>query len=207
MNQIDPPLSSRAAADAPEPSARLLSDLFFSRAESSPDSVAAIFGERALTYRQMADQVEAMARGLVASGVRPGQFVGLWMTRSLDLQMALLAILRAGAAYLPFDQAAPADRVAVCLKDAEAVALLVDHSTQNLAAGLPLPVLSAAGLVRADGPLPDLALVRHLVTHTLAVIRNHVGFQRVFAELQRLRGFERGNQPLIAVWKRCVPVV
>jgi non-ribosomal peptide synthetase-like protein len=160
MNQIDPPFSAKAAADAPEPSARLLSDLFFSRAESSPDSVAAIFGERSLTYAQMAAQVEAMARGLVAAGVRPGQFVGLWMTRSLDLQMALLAILRAGAAYLPFDQAAPADRVAVCLKDAEAVALVVDHTTQDQVAGLPLPVLHAADLARALGILPDLASER-----------------------------------------------
>ena len=160
MNQIDPPMSSKAAADGPELSARLLSDLFFSRAESSPDSIAAVFGENALTYRQMADGVEAMARGLVAAGVKPGQFVGLWMTRSLDLQMALLAILRAGAAYLPFDQAAPADRVAVCLKDAEAVALLVDHTTQGLAAGLLLPVLAASGLAREEGDLPDLAAER-----------------------------------------------
>jgi non-ribosomal peptide synthetase-like protein len=160
MNQIDLPLSSKAASSGPEPSARLLSDLFFSRAESAPDSVAAIFGERATTYRQMADQVEAMARGLVAAGVKPGQFVGLWMTRSLDLQIALLAILRAGAAYLPFDQAAPADRVAVCLKDAEAVALVADHTTQELAAGLPLPVLPAGSLARADGTLPDLASER-----------------------------------------------
>src|SRR5579859_716185 len=143
-----------------EPSERLLSDLFFGRAKSSPDSIAAIFGDRSLTYAEMAEGVEAMARGLVAAGVRPGQFVGLWMTRSLDLQMALLAILRAGAAYLPFDQAAPADRVAVCLKDAEAVALLVDHTTEALAAGLPLPVLTAASLARDEGSLPDLATER-----------------------------------------------
>jgi len=160
MNQIDLPLSSKAAPTGPEPAVRLLSDLFFSRAEMSPDAIAAQFEGESLTYRQMAGRVEAMARGLVASGIRPGQFVGLWMTRSLDLQMALLAILRAGAAYLPFDQAAPADRVAVCLKDAEAAALIVDHTTQGLAGGLTLPVLAASGLARDEGALPDLAVAR-----------------------------------------------
>lgn len=151
MNQINQPLT------LPEPAARLLPDIFFSRAEKSPDSIAAIFEGTSLTYREMADKVEAMARGLVAAGVKPGQFVGLWMTRSLDLQMALLAILRAGAAYLPFDQAAPPERVAICLNDAEAAALVVDHATESRIGNIVQPVLAAATLARHDGtPLPVL---------------------------------------------------
>jgi len=157
MHQINLPLAPTAAASGPEPLARLLPDLFFSRAKSSPDSIAAVFEGRALTYRDMADKVEAMARGLVAAGVKPGQFVGLWMTRSLDLQMALLAILRAGAAYLPFDQAAPPERVALCLDDAEAVALVVDGTTRPRAGAIAQTVLNAAALPTADIALPVLA--------------------------------------------------
>jgi non-ribosomal peptide synthetase-like protein len=156
MNQINLPLTPKAVAGGPEPSARLLPDLFFSRAETSPESVAAVFEGRALTYREMARTVEAMARGLAAAGVKPGDFVGLWMTRSLDLQMALLAILRVGAAYLPFDQSAPPERVAVCLNDAEAVALVVDHTTQPRTGNIVQTVLAAAGLARAEGELPVL---------------------------------------------------
>jgi non-ribosomal peptide synthetase-like protein len=156
MNQIDLPLSSQAGPAGPEPSARLLPDLFFSRADSAPDRIAAVFEGRALTYREMAGKVEAMARGLVAAGVKPGDFVGLWMTRSLDLQMALLAILRAGAAYLPFDQAAPAERVAICLNDAEAVALVVDHTTRPQTGTIAQTVLAASELPVAEGALPVL---------------------------------------------------
>ena len=71
MNQINLPLTPLAAASGPDPLARLLPDLFFSRVETSPDSVAAVFEGRSLTYREMADQVEAMARGLVAARVPP----------------------------------------------------------------------------------------------------------------------------------------
>jgi len=156
MNQIKLPLTPMADPAGPEPFARLLPDLFFSRANIAPDSVAAVFEGRALTYREMADRVEAMARGLVAAGVKPGQFVGLWMTRSLDLQIALLAILRAGAAYLPFDQAAPPERVAICLNDAEAVALVVDHTTQPQTGTIAQTVLAATALARPEGALPVL---------------------------------------------------
>jgi non-ribosomal peptide synthetase-like protein len=156
MNQINLPSTPKADPAGPEPSARLLPDLFFSRAAIVPDSVAAVFEGQALTYREMAERVEAMARGLVAAGVKPGQFVGLWMTRSLDLQMALLAILRAGAAYLPFDQAAPPERVAICLNDAEAVALVVDHTTQPQTGTIAQTVLAATALARPDGALPVL---------------------------------------------------
>ena len=156
MNQIDLPLTPKADPAGPAPSARLLPDLFFSRAETAPDSVAAVFEGRALTYGEMAPRVEAMARGLVAAGVKPGQFVGLWMTRSLDLQMALLAILRAGAAYLPFDQAAPPERVAICLNDSEAVALVVDHTTRPQTGTIVQTVLAATELSTAEGDLPVL---------------------------------------------------
>jgi non-ribosomal peptide synthetase-like protein len=157
MNQINLPLNPKPPSAGSEPSARLLPDLFFSRVQTSPDSVAAVFEGRSLTYREMAAQIEDMARGLVAAGVKPGQFVGLWMTRSLDLQMALLAILRAGAAYLPFDQAAPPERVAICLNDAEAVALVVDSATQPQTGTIAQSVLLASALSRAEGPLPTLS--------------------------------------------------
>jgi len=156
MNQINLPLTPQVDPTGPEPSARLLPELFFSRAETSPDSIAAVFEGRSLTYREMAGHVEAMARGLVAAGVKPGDFVGLWMTRSLDLQMALLAILRAGAAYLPFDQAAPSERVAVCLNDSEAVALVVDHTTCPQTANIVQTVLAATELTGAQAELPVL---------------------------------------------------
>ena len=61
------------------------------------------------------------------AGIGPGDVVGLWMARGPDLLVAQIAITKTGAAWLPFDADAPADRVAVCLDDAEAKALLVSR--------------------------------------------------------------------------------
>ncbi len=153
MNQI--PLSM-----TPEPVANpadgTLIDLFTARVAASPNQIAAIFEDQSLTYGDMGQRVDALARGLTAKGIGAKQIVGLWMDRGLDLQLALLAILRVGAAYLPFDRSAPWDRVKTCLTDAGATGLLVDAGTAVLADGFACTLLTLASLSRSDGAnLPD----------------------------------------------------
>lgn len=81
---------------------------------------------RALSYAELDAQSDRVAAALIARGAKPGDFVGLWLKRSIDLHVALLGILKAGAAYIPFDAEAPADRVASCLADCGAH-ILVSH--------------------------------------------------------------------------------
>jgi non-ribosomal peptide synthetase-like protein len=105
-----------------------LADVFRASAARRPDKLALSLigaGER-LSYGELDQRSDRIAAALAARGVRRGDFVGLWLKRSLDLHVGLLGILKAGAAYIPFDAEAPADRVASCLADCGA-RLLVSH--------------------------------------------------------------------------------
>lgn len=105
-----------------------LVDIFKASAGRNPDKLAlSLIGttER-LSYGELDRRSDKVAAQLALRGVRRGEFVGLWLKRSLDLHVALIGILKAGAAYIPFDAEAPADRVASCLADCGA-RLLVSH--------------------------------------------------------------------------------
>ena len=102
----------------------LLCEIFAATAASHPSAIAMITVEGNLTYAEVDAKAEAIARGLLQKGVRPGRAVGLWMARGHEVLIAQIAIAKTGAAWLPFDADAPAERVAVCLSDAEARGLL-----------------------------------------------------------------------------------
>jgi amino acid adenylation domain-containing protein len=106
-----------------------LADIFEATARSYPDRPAlALLGESAvLDYGELDRRSARVARALAAAGVRRGDKVGVWMRRSTELHVAILGILRAGAAYIPFDAEAPADRVGRCLADCGA-RILVTHA-------------------------------------------------------------------------------
>jgi non-ribosomal peptide synthetase-like protein len=113
--------------------------------------------ERRLNYTDVNRQAEALARGLVAAGARPGKAVGLWMGRGPELLIGQIAIAKTGAAWLPFDADAPVDRVATCLGDAEAVGLLVsdEFAAKTKGHALPCPLLLDSAIPVAAGPPVD----------------------------------------------------
>ncbi len=102
----------------------LLGEIFGATASLIPDQPCMYAGDQTFTYADVDDKATAMARGLVREGVRPGHVVGLWMARGHELLIAQIAIAKTGAAWLPFDADAPLERIAVCLEDAGARALL-----------------------------------------------------------------------------------
>ncbi|MBV9078923.1 MAG: amino acid adenylation domain-containing protein [Methylobacteriaceae bacterium] len=131
----------------------VLSEIFAATVASRPDHVAMIFGERRITYAEVDRESLALARGLVRLGIGPGDAVGLWMERGADLLIAQIAITRTGAAWLPFDADAPADRIAVCLEDSDAKTLLTSD-TLSARAPRARPVLTPAQLVDASDNRP-----------------------------------------------------
>ncbi|HIJ62218.1 MAG TPA: amino acid adenylation domain-containing protein [Rhodospirillaceae bacterium] len=135
-----------------------LAEIFAATARMHPTRPAAIFDGQTVSYEELSRRSDQVAGALVRQGIGRGDFVGLWMERSLDLHVALLAILKTGAAYLPFDADAPAARIADCLADCRAKALIVDAERTPRAGDQPAPVLRFAGLAddRAPAPLPDL---------------------------------------------------
>ncbi|MEU8775694.1 amino acid adenylation domain-containing protein [Streptomyces sp. NPDC048606] len=124
--------SERAALDAelaavalrPRGATRTLVELFEARVAAGPGAVAVVFGEERLTYAELNARANRLARALVARGVGPEDRVGVALGRSAELVVALLAVVKAGAAYVPLDPAYPADRLGYLLDDAAPAVLL-----------------------------------------------------------------------------------
>ncbi|UYM25874.1 AMP-binding protein [Streptomyces sp. AD16] len=94
-------------------------------AAARPDAVAVVAGRDRLSYARLDARAEELARHLAARGVRPGDRVAVSLPRSAGLVVALLAVLKAGAAYVPLDPAHPAERLRATLADAAPVLTLV----------------------------------------------------------------------------------
>jgi len=141
-----------------------LVDIFRASARWFPEKTALTLIGRAesLSYSELDRRSDLVAAALAAWGVERGDFVGLWCARSLDLHIALLGILKAGAAYIPFDAAAPIQRVASCLADCGARLLVSHDAMATQAAGLTAEVVQIETLLAAEsnaviplGPKPD----------------------------------------------------
>ncbi|MBE7201575.1 MAG: AMP-binding protein, partial [Parafilimonas terrae] len=143
----------------------VLGEIFLASAQARPDHPCLIDGAQVgagglhphLTYAQVAARAGRIAAGLAHRGIGPGDVVGLWMARGPDLLIAQIGISLSGAAWLPFDAEAPADRVGVCLGDAAAKALLVSPTLEPQApAGV--PALTPSALDQAtpqEASMPD----------------------------------------------------
>ncbi|MEC1528974.1 non-ribosomal peptide synthetase DhbF [Bacillus spizizenii] len=96
-----------------------LPEQFEKQAALSPDAIAVVCEDQSLSYAELNESANRLARMLISEGVGPEQFVALAMPRSLEMAVGLLAVLKAGAAYLPLDPDYPADRIAFMLEDAQ----------------------------------------------------------------------------------------
>jgi non-ribosomal peptide synthetase-like protein len=111
---------------------------------------ALVDASRRLSYAEIWAQAGRQARGLSLSGVGPGDMVGLWMPRGIDLLIAQIAITQAGAAWVPFDAEAPVERIATCLKDANAKGVVTAPDWQARAAGTERTVWTPEALAAQD---------------------------------------------------------
>ncbi|GHF93091.1 non-ribosomal peptide synthetase [Amycolatopsis bullii] len=108
------------AADPATPlPAETAAGLFAAQVARTPDALALTFGSERLTYTELDSRATALARALLARGAAPERVVAVALPRSVDLVVALLAVLKTGAAYLPLDLNHPADRIELMLTDAE----------------------------------------------------------------------------------------
>ncbi|MCY7832673.1 non-ribosomal peptide synthetase DhbF [Bacillus spizizenii] len=96
-----------------------LPEQFEKQAALSPEAIAVVCEDQSLSYAELNERANRLARMLISEGVGPEQFVALALPRSLGMAVGLLAVLKAGAAYLPLDPDYPADRIAFMLEDAQ----------------------------------------------------------------------------------------
>ncbi len=116
------------------PKDKCLHQLIEEQAERAPEAVAVIFEDQQMTYRQLNERANQLARHLQGLGVGPDTLAGICVERSPDMVVGLLGILKAGGAYVPLDPDYPRDRVAYVLEHSRAPVLLTQ---QKLAGNLP----------------------------------------------------------------------
>jgi arthrofactin-type cyclic lipopeptide synthetase B len=102
-----------------------------SRAISQPDDSAVVQDGQILTYAELNQRANSLAHELIRLGVKPHDRVALCLRRSPDRLVGLLAVLKAGAAYVPVDPAYPLERITYLLQDSAPRVVLVDGSTQD----------------------------------------------------------------------------
>ncbi|GII77926.1 hypothetical protein Sru01_29080 [Sphaerisporangium rufum] len=138
------------AAPPPAPAgAQLLHELVAAQAARTPDAPAVAFAGATLTYRGLEHQAGHLARRLRDLGVRPGDRVAVCLEQSAEVAVALLGVLRAGAAYVPLDPEQPAERIAYMVQDAGVRTVVTSAPARG-----PLP----AGLTEIlidEQPMPD----------------------------------------------------
>ncbi|MER5357276.1 amino acid adenylation domain-containing protein [Streptomyces sp. NPDC002785] len=160
----------RAAAHdtaEPVPSELCLHELVEHHARRTPEAAAVHCGDQWLTYGELDRRANRLARHLRDRGAGPERLVGVCLPRSVDLVVALLAVLKSGAAYLPLDPDLPEQRLAFMLADAEVPLLITQRSPADR-----LPETGAAVVrtdteaeliaARSDEPLPALATPANL---------------------------------------------
>ncbi len=108
------------------PQGATLEELFEAQVALRPDAAAVIFEQERLTYRELDERANRLAHYLRARGVGPESRVGFCLERSADLVVSVLAIIKAGAAYLPLDPSYPPERLRFLLGDCQAGVLLTD---------------------------------------------------------------------------------
>ncbi len=106
-----------------------LPEAFRRQAERTPDAPAVRYGDTCLDYRELDARSNRLARLLIAAGAGPEGFVALCLPRTADLIVALLAVLKSGAGYLPVDPQYPAERVAFLFEDVRPHAVLTAAET------------------------------------------------------------------------------
>ena len=134
--------------------------LFDAQVTRAPEAVAISFDGRSLTYRELDEAANRLAHLLAAQGVGTGKCVALLFTRSADAIVAMLAVLKTGAAYLPIDPALPAARIRFVLEDAAPVAAITVAGLRSRLEGCDLPVIDIRKRTRGGHP------TRHRITGT-----------------------------------------
>ncbi|MDZ8264154.1 non-ribosomal peptide synthetase [Nostoc sp. ChiQUE01b] len=114
------------------PQDKCIHQLFEAQVEKTPDAIAVVFENQQLTYQELNDRANQLARYLQELRVKPEVIVGVCMKRSPEMLIALLAILKAGGAYVPLDPAYPQERLTFMLEDSQSKVLLTQSHLVEL---------------------------------------------------------------------------
>lgn len=113
------------------PAGKTLADLFEEQVARSPDQVALSIGEESLTYKELNERSNQLARFFIRKGVQNEDVIALIIDRSVAMFVSILAVWKAGAAYLPIDPQYPEERIAYIIKDSQSVFTVTDAGSSQ----------------------------------------------------------------------------
>jgi amino acid adenylation domain-containing protein len=150
------------ATETDYPKHRFIHQLFEAQVEKTPDAVAVLFEEQALSYAELNSKANQLAHYLRSQGVGPDVLVGVCLERSLEMVIGLLAILKAGGAYVPLDPGYPQDRLDFMLHDVGTAIVLSQEACRGKLEASTATVLCLdsewAKLAGASEANPDIPL-------------------------------------------------
>ncbi|MBT5231181.1 MAG: amino acid adenylation domain-containing protein, partial [Methylococcales bacterium] len=192
LNPLFPAEQSQIETETPVYETASLCQRFSESVVAFPDNVAVRVNGKALTYAELNSQSDALAQRLVSLGVMPGDLVAICLGRSANVPLAILAVLKSGAAYVPVDPNSPEARLSYILADAQAnivvttekhQALLEDYAGQKV-------VLDQADTAKTPSDAVDLPLVESnslaYVIYTSGSTGNPKGVPVSHAQVDRL---------------------
>ena len=109
------------------PNEKTIVELFEEQVEKTPNNTAVVFEDKKLTYKELNEKSNSLAHYLRNSGISRNDIVGIMMNRSLEMIVAIIAVLKSGGAYLLIDNNLPSDRVEYMLNNCNAKLLILDY--------------------------------------------------------------------------------
>ncbi|WP_142279928.1 non-ribosomal peptide synthetase, partial [Mycobacterium avium] len=195
---------NRAVLDLPSLAQVSIPALFAAQVARAPGAVAISCGERSFTYRELYESTNRLAHLLSDHGAGPGQRVAVVIPRSAEAVVAILAVLKTGAAYVPIDPGVPAARLQFVLADSAPVAAVTTAEVRDRLDGFELPVIDVddpalAGQPSTGLPLPAADSIAYLIytSGTTGVPKGvAVSHRNVTQLLQSIDGLGQ-------VWSQC----
>ncbi|WP_223608498.1 amino acid adenylation domain-containing protein [Chryseobacterium sp. OSA05B] len=153
------------------PQEETLVSLFRKQVSLNPENTAAVYKNEQISYRELDQKSNQLANALLEKGIKEGMYVPVWLDRSLEWLVAILGVLKTGAAYVPIDPAYPAKRVEYILTDTSAKIILTDQLRGNLLlAGIKTEVFyvdQIENIADFSSEQPDISLHQDALAYTI----------------------------------------
>ncbi|OBF89142.1 non-ribosomal peptide synthetase [Mycobacterium sp. 852002-51152_SCH6134967] len=182
-------------------------ELFAGWAAQTPDAVALVCGERSSTYRELELAANRLAQLLAGRGAGPGQCIAVLFNRSAEAVVAILAVLKTGAAYLPIDPSLPEARIGFIISDAAPLAVVTTAGLADRLDGHPVTVIDVDDPAVDDqpdtaprSPAPDDIAY---VIYTSGTTGTPKGVAVTHRNVTQLLASPDSALPAIGVWAQC----
>ncbi len=200
-------LGNRAVLTQAAPPAVSVPALFAAQVARAPEAVAVTCGDRSITYRELDETANRFAHVLSGSGVGPGTRVALLLERSAEAVVAMLAVLKTGAAYLAIDPALPTARMQFMLDDAAPVAAVSTAGLRPLLDQRDLVVIDIDDPIVDEQPsaaltAPDPDHVAYII-YTSGTTGTPKGVAIAHHNLAHLADSTPTDLPAAQVWTQC----